>query len=388
MSTSTSSLIAFAEGINSAANRLIFRSFMGLQDRIKVYKQLGVLLSNQLPLEEAVAQMYVVLSRRDEELNPDSNYQQQLNKILAEQPRQVPAQMMQAILRELRPGNGMADAMVGWVTEQEVSIVRTGEENGDLPNAMRQCVFALLKRAELSKRLFGALFVPTLLMVGIYAALLANGLLLAPALIRLMPLEMWTGATHALIVFGLWVKSWTIVIVVATVLAVSWVMWSMPNLTGKPRDRLDKFAPWSIYRMFQGAVFLLNFSMMLSSGHPDDEALERLSQKTTPYLLERLTHARRGLARGLNIGQALHHAEHHFPDDDTIGLLRILAGRSGFTEALQDSIGDTLDQSMDAVVRLANFIRTMLILLGVGVLVWMFIGVYGMSQITHAMQHH
>lgn len=373
--------------INGAANRALFRSFLGATDRVRIYKQLIVQLKNNIGLEEAIAELYVGAARRDQSIEKNRDFQMQLREILAERPPQVPAQLMQHILRTLPSGKGLSDGLRGWVTEQEVSMIRTGEESGKVPEGLKRTIFALQTRQLMTKRLMAALTTPVLLVFGIFAALLANGLFLAPMLIDLMPLDRWHGATRALIIVGLWFKSWSILLCVAFVSVMVWMIWSLTNVTGPIRDRLDKFPPWSLYRMFTGSVFLLNFTMHLSSGRPEAEALLHMAQGASKYLTERLTHTLRGLGRGKNIGEALHFTGHHFPDDDTIGFMRGLAGRSGFKEALEGSIEEWLDQNLDAIVRLANFLRTILILAGVGVLVWMFMGVYGMSQIAKGMRN-
>lgn len=277
----------------------------------------------------------------------------------------------------------MAESMAGWVTDQELSLIRSGEATGTMAKAMQKCVFMLKKRSSMTQRIMFSLAQPVLVIVGIFVAFFANGYYLAPALLKLAPISRWTGDTRSLLEWGIWTRQWALLIVLAVGSVFGWVAWSLPRLTGKWRDRLERIPPWSIYRMFQGSIFLLNLSTLLASGIAVEEALNTIMLKTTPYLRERLLHALRGLAKGLNIGEALHAAEHGFPDPDTIGFLRVLAGRAGFAKALDDSIEEWLDQSIDTIVRQANFVRLILMFVGGYVLTWMFGAVYGMSDIAN-----
>jgi len=365
---------------NIGIQKALFRSFLGTVDRIQVYKQLGVLLSNQIPIQKALAEMYVVLSRRDKGIDANRDFEGQLRELLRESPRQPAALLMQDILRSLARGGSMSEVLGTWVTEQEHSLIRSGEESGKLTLALKKAVFAIKMRQRLTSALMGALAMPLLLFIGIFLGLFVVGFGLVPTFLQIMPLDHWHGDTRTLIDMGIFVRDWAVLVVLSTASIIGGLVWSMPNVTGPWRDRLDRIPPWSIFRMFHGSVFLLNLSTLLSSGKPIEEAMRIMKDKTSPYLKERLTHAMRGLAKGMNIGEALHHAEHRFPDDNSIGFLRVLSARSGFAEALDGSIEDWLDQNIDTIVRVANILRFIAICVGGSFLVLMFSGVYGLTQ--------
>jgi type II secretory pathway component PulF len=374
-----SPLTAWWSALNLRMQRWIFRSFLGTADRLQVYKQLLILLSNQIPLQSALAEMYVVLSRRDEAIDPNRDFGPQLRELLRETPRQPAAILMQEILRSLETGGSMSAVLGLWVSDQEHSLIRSGEKANKPVPALRKTIFALKMRGRLTKALMGALLMPVLLFLGIFIGLFIVGFGLVPTFLQIMPLERWHGDTRTLIDMGLFASHWAIPIVVGTTVLLGALAWSFPNLTGPLRDRLDQIPPWSIFRMFHGSVFLLNLSTLLSNT-PMEDALRIMSEKASPYIKERLTHALRGLAKGKNIGEALHLAEHRFPDDNSIGFLRVLSARAGFIEALDGSIEDWLDQNIDAIVRIANLMRFIAIVVGGWFLVTMFTGVYGLTQ--------
>src|SRR5581483_12328459 len=89
-----SPLAAWWTATNLRMQRWLFRSFLGTTDRVQVYKQLLILLSNGISLEKSLAEMYVVLSRRDEAIDPNRDFGPQLREMLNEKPRQPAAILM------------------------------------------------------------------------------------------------------------------------------------------------------------------------------------------------------------------------------------------------------------------------------------------------------
>jgi type II secretory pathway component PulF len=382
---SDSPLAAWWANTNLSVQRAFYRSSLSVSTRVRVYKRLALILKNNVPLAEAVAEMYVILARRSQAFDKEMDLDEQVREMLAETPRDPGALLMQDILRACARGRSIADAFAPWVTDQEQSLIRSGEKTARLVQAFNRCVFALKKRQQLTKALRSALMMPALLIVGLVGAVIFVAFDLVPQYLQLMPVEEWTGQTRTLIDIGLFTRHWVFLIIPALVGLVTLITLSMPRWTGLWRDYADRFPPYSIYRMFQGSVFMLNVAALMGSGDPVESALQTMLVNTTPYLRERIRDALRGLAKGLNLGQALHHAEHGFPDPDAIGFMRILASRSGFAEALEGSIEEWLDESIDTIVAMANVVRLFAICTGGWFIVLMFKAMYGLRQAAEHM---
>jgi len=380
---SESSLVAWAEGANLAFQRKLFASSLNTRQRISLYKRLALMLANNLSLAEAAAETYVVVSGRVQAFDKDADWRRQVVEMLAERPRDARARLLQDVLRNLARGVSIADAFGLWVTHQEATLIRSGERTAQLVDAFKRCIFILRKRAQLTAALRSQLALPVIVSIAVLAALLFVGYDLVPQYLRLRPLEQWQGPTRTLIVVCSFVKRWAPVLIPTLVATVWIVAWTMPRWRGPWRDRADRLPPYNVYRMFQGSTFMLILSAQMASGEPVAGSLESMLANATPYLRERISDALRGLARGLNLGQALHHSEHGFPDREAISFMRSLASRDGFAQALENSIEDWIDITIDQLGAMAAVIRTIVIGIAMAVMLMMFKGMYGISQAAH-----
>lgn len=103
-----------------------------------------------------------------------------------------------------------------------------------------------------------------------------------------------------------------------------WTVWSLPNVGGRPRRILDYLIPWSLYRDFQGVVFLLNVAALLGANVKTLDALNKLATHASPYMLERLNAIRRRVNAGDHLGLAMRNSGYNFPSRETINKLVLL----------------------------------------------------------------
>ena len=94
------------------------------------------------------------------------------------------------------------------------------------------------------------------------------------------------------------VRDWGWAVIVAVGILVAIFAVSLPYWIGPGRVQLDKFPPWSWYRIAQGSSFLLALSALMRAQVPITRALEILEERGSPWWSQRVVACRAEVMRG------------------------------------------------------------------------------------------
>lgn len=177
---------------------------------------------------------------------------------------------------------------------------------------------------EMKSSVFGQLAYPAILLSVVVGLLFMIYDHFLPSLERLFPRELWSGGIWWLGASASLVAEQGLYLMCVSALVLAWTLWSLPNVTGRVRLVLDYLVPWSLYRDFQGVVFLLNIAALLGANVRTLEALNKLAAHASPWLLERLNAIRRQVNAGDHLGLAMHNAGFNFPSREAINKLILL----------------------------------------------------------------
>jgi len=145
------------------------------------------------------------------------------------------------------------------------------------------------------------------------------------------------------------------------------VLATLPFFRGSVRVFLDRtLPPWSIYRMIHGATFLRNVAVQTKAGIQVYNSVSGMTEGASPWLRERLEAALQGIRQGFNLGDALHYAEHDFPDHTAVKLLRVFARRNNFEDKIY-LFAKEWQQTTLAMVKKASSVLFMVAILTLGV---------------------
>lgn len=287
------------------ANRWIYRKTFSAADRLKLYEELAFLLSNRQRLNVALENM--LTSALDGGLDAARS-----------------AVWLQDILDGLNHGLPLDQAMAGWIPRQECAIISAGVQDGKMVEALGRASTVVRGISEMKSSVYSQLAYPVILLSVVTGLLNMIHAHFLPPLERMMPREEWTGALWWLGISAEVVAEQGIWLGMLTLLFVAWIIWSLPNVTGRPRKVMDTFMPWSLYRDFQGVVFLLNIAALLGANVKTLDALNKLAQHASPWLLERLNAIRRRVNAGEHLGLAMRNAGYNFPSREAINKLALL----------------------------------------------------------------
>lgn len=284
--------------------------------RIEVYASLGNYVQAGWPLTGAISQNYVIASRD------------------GKCPNDPIAIVMDDWRRRMVGGMPFSEAIAPWVPENERVIVSSSEDS-DLPKAVTNLQRIFSAKAQVRNAIFGSLSYPLFLVILCLGFIVFFRLFVVPSFADILPRSKWGYAPSILANFGDFLIDFGPLLLLLGAVLIGTVSWSLPNWTGKMRSKFDRLPPWSIYKIYQGASFMLMLSAMRAAGETDYGALTVMLKSASPWLKSQLEMPRRLTADGKPIGIALYITKTDFPDEKTVLNLRSYAALPNFAEVLE-----------------------------------------------------
>jgi len=342
----------------------------GADARIDFYESLSALLENRKLLIDALSTLHRNASED------------------GKKPKAPAAVMLYDCRMGIQAGHAFSEVISKWVPAQEAALMAAGEKAGDLVSACAAAAQTIADTREMVGAALKALLYPLFLLVGLFVVIGLMSYGVVPDLLKQGPVEAWKGPTYLMVRMGVFVQHFGPLLLALIIAFVTSVVISMPLLGGQLRDRLDRYPPWSVYRVLMGTGFLLNVATMLTAGVRLEETLVVLIRHANPYVRERIEDTLRGIRLGLNLGDALKNAEHNFPSPRSVRFLQDLASEKGFDQVLARFARRELARSTREIAMRSALLRVVLIvLLGVVICVF-FLGVMGIAQAGRASFGH
>jgi len=336
--------------------------------RLKIYYKLAALLRNKFTLMDALDRIWNIES-------DDGNN--------ARRPMAVAIAWW---LRELEKGLPFSSAIDGWAPMREKLMLSVGDVS-----KLEKALVNVIKVSEGSNRiikpLIGALTYPVFMIALSLLIIVAVGIYMVPPLLEFAKDTVWTGSAAGLVAISAFARAYWWTLPIGLALAALAIYLSFANLTGKLRITLDRFPPWSLYRMFTGVSWLMSLAALVESGTPIAKALQSLRANASPYLRERIDKTLGYMKNGDNLGTALKRSKFGFPEPELIGDLEIYSELDNFEETLNSVATDYLDQSVDNIQGTASLLNSIALVVVSVLIAWIMLGVFDMqNQVQATMQ--
>ncbi len=189
-------------------------------------------------------------------------------------------------------GGDLAGIFQGTVPNEDVVLLGLAQKAGAgaLPSTLRD----LARTTELVQRaksiFYGTTLSAMMAITVVVGALVVTPFLTVPSLKDTysgLPVEYYPSIVTTLFAVSDFIGSTLLIILLLVASLVYFVVWSLPNLVGPIRKKLDKWLIWQLYRDFQGALFLAILSTMTKKrGNVSTtitSALEQLRSGGTPW---------------------------------------------------------------------------------------------------------
>lgn len=263
-----------------------------------------------------------------------------------------------------RQGQGLSEAMEGWVPSSELYMIRAGEESGTMAKSLASIQEMGQRAKEMREAVSYAIAYPTFMMILLSFVLYMFGVQLIQNMRETAPPKI-IASMGALPAVSDFIAEWGLWVLGGVVLVIAVITATLPHWRGPLRSKFDMYPPWSWYRVLQGSSFLLGMSALLGAQVPLKRALEILEDQANPWLRERVASARQEVLKGRNLGEALRFGGYNFPDPGVAVDLEILSERADVGTVIEDVTKEWIRDQIETMKAQAAIARNVgLILVG------------------------
>lgn len=350
-----------SDKLNARAGRWLAQKTFSTADRLTLYEDLAFLLDNNLKVEKALQAMIASYGGK----RPPAVF------------------CLEDILAALRQGQSVDQGLSAWIPHQETAILSAGVHDGNLAAALYRAITVVKGMGEMKTAVISTLAYPGLLVSTTLAMMNMVNEYFLPRLESLAPKENWHGPLWVLNVLSSFFVNNAWVLWLLTSALIVFVVWSMPNLTGKTRQHvLERLLPWSVYRDVLGVAFLLNFSALMRANVKTENAIEILGRYAPPWLYERLAATLRQVRQGNHLGLALRNAGYAFPSPRAIDKLVLLTDGDNAEIIIENFAHAWLAQTVVRIKRTATLLSNLALATNAGYMILIVIATQSLNDLV------
>lgn len=312
--------------------------------RCRLWKKLAKFMNNSVPVLQGLEIMYA--RRKDNHGASDP-------QVIA----------LRSWIDGMNNGKRLAQTLDGWVGPIEHMLIAAGETSGTLESSLISATRVMESRRNIKTAVINGLAYPVVLIIASIIVLYIFGFTVVPGFTNVVPADRFHGMAAVLVALSAFVRSWIVACVGAFAAFLIVFLVSLPRWDGRYRVYLDRYPPYSVYRMIHGSSWLIALSSMLEAGVRLEAALQQLSSMADSWLENRINAALQGMRAGLQLGPSLSRSGYEFPDREIIDDLEVYSGLSGFDEALSILGKEWLTESVtqiEAKMRLIFYITLLI----------------------------
>ena len=285
--------------MNTAERLFAKLSFSG-QKKTRIIRQIQRLTRADVPIAKTLDMLWDLYSKR------------------GKKPKEPIAQMVHEWRTRLSEGQSLASSMHGWISLPEELIIQAGEQSDRLASALDDALQADGAARGIRKAILGGLAYPFALFMALIFTLWGFSTEIVPTFATILPPERWTGNAATMYAVSQFITTWFPLIAMIAGGLVAAAILSLPILTGPVRPYLDKLPPWSVYKISQGASYMIAMRGFISAGASIPDALRNMLKTGNPYFRERVAATLARINMGRNLGEAMLEAGYNFPDDQNL----------------------------------------------------------------------
>lgn len=284
-------------------------------------------------------------------------------------------------------GKRLSQVIGDWVSPVERMLIAAGDQSGSVEQAMKSAIHVMQASQKIRSSIISGVWYPALLIIASFVVLYMVGFMVVPAFAKAQPQGGFRGAAAALVGLAYFAQHWMIPMAIGLVLAVVTFFWSLSRWDGRVRVILDRFPPYSVYRMLVGSTWLISLAAMIEAGVRLENALQQLNDMSGRWMKNRTLAALSGMRAGYHLGDSLLRSGFDFPDREIIDDLGIYSSLSGFDEALSTLGRDWVDEAVQSIASKMNVIFVVSIIVIAGLVGTMASGMIAMElQMVQTMQ--
>lgn len=323
--------------------------------RAETYEMLAALVKNGKPLTSAIAQI------RDRYIKK----------------KRPGASLLIAWSSAMSHGRTLADALRGYVPETESVVIAAGEKSDDMHAAFLNAASVARGSAQMFGAVFAEMSMPVMLFFMLIGLVVGFATQVAPDLVKAIPIQFYTPVQRSLFQFSGHVNDWYVVGLILLLVMVVVIGRSITTYVGKYRYILDKLPPWSIYRAYSSASFMISLSALIRSGVPIAEAVGFVRTKSSVWTRGHLGIMLQRLRAGLAPGDAM---DTGMLTDLTADLIALYSGTTDFHKAMSGIGAEAINDGVLSIRKKAAVMRLISLITVGGFVLWIAVSLVTLGQ--------
>lgn len=261
----------------------------------------------------------------------------------------------------MKQGRTFAESIRDFVPATELVLISAGERSGNLGLGIEQAHRVTTAAQQMRKVLVARLTMPAILFVMLGALIVGFSTKMAPEFAKTLPPSEWSASGQALYAFSSFVKSFWLHCAGGVIAIVGTVAYSLPRWTGPIRGKFDRIPPWSIYRSYISATFMIALSALMTAGVPLSDAIKYIRANASDWTKSHLAVMVNRIRAGDDYGEAM---DTGLLDEETSDNVMIYSKIADFNKAILDVGNQVIDDAIERITiqaAVANTVSTLFI---------------------------
>ncbi|MCF2901216.1 type II secretion system F family protein [Pseudoalteromonas sp. OFAV1] len=271
----------------------------------------------------------------------------------------------------------LSDSLVGWASPSEIMLIKSGEEGGRMVEAMENTIVTTRASKDAIATVRKKLAYPFFLIVILFGMAYLFATQVVPEFERFTNPNEWPSGAQKLHAISEIVREKWGLIIGGFFGSLFILKWSLSNITGPIRRKLDKTPLFSMYRSFQSSMFLVSLSSMVKSGVDLEYSLQKIRRTSPKYMKYELGLIANRLDSGMTIGDAFNT---EFFDEESRIDIGIYAKSKNIGESIEVIGKEAILNGVEKISAAADTIKILVMLLLVFYIGWSYMSFYSLIQ--------
>lgn len=283
-------------------------------------------------------------------------------------------------LDSMKRGKQFSQAIEGWVPDAELNLISSGEKGEGIHVGLKEAIRFTEAASKMKAVIVGGSIYPGALLAMALGFLAGFSKYLSPVFVAILPVSLWPADAQLLQGMSeFMVTYWYIGIGIAVAIGIV-VKQTIGWWSGPFRKFADKLPPWSIYKSYNTAAFLITLSSMMKSGTPLNDSLKAMSKISSIWLNTYLSKMIKNLKQGgKNFGVAL---DVGLMDEETAGDVIDYSELGKFEKAIH-SIGEqSIENNIKTIEGQMGVAKNLMLVVVAGLVGWIYFTSYNLNGIV------
>lgn len=192
--------------------------------------------------------------------------------------------IFEAIAKSLADGRTFADSVRPFVPKEESMIIESGEASGKIVESFKSVTRQAEADQEIKKTMRQGMSDPLVGVVSFLIVSIVCGMKVWPPLLSAIDEKYWPTWVWPMVNAQISLAAWWPHYLAGLIGFICFIVWSLPNLTGRIRTVLDYIPPYTIYRLRQSSALLGVMGGLLNAGMEMSAAFKRVADISNPYM--------------------------------------------------------------------------------------------------------